>query len=140
MTLLLFRVKNKVSKNTYASYGLLYYQHFSSPGPPTWHGRDLSNGCSKSQELQKAKLNKLENLNSKATRLSVPSCFPSVLVKNKGYGVRQPCSNPSFGTFKLYDLEESLKLSDSLFLYLKIEIVLCRYPGNGTNQQESYEK
>lgn len=72
----------------YASYGWLRCQHFSSPRPPTWHGRGLSNGCSKSQELQKAKLNKLENLNSKATRLFVPSHFPSMLVENKGSGGR----------------------------------------------------
>lgn len=42
---------------------------------------------------------------------SVPSCFLSMLVKNKGSGTRQPCSDPSFGTSKLCDLEESLKLS-----------------------------
>ena len=82
------RVKNKVSKNMYASYGLLHCQHLSSPRPPTWYRRGLSSGCSKSQELQKAKLNKLENWNSKATKLSVPSLFPSVLVENKDSGGR----------------------------------------------------
>ena len=88
VTLFFSRVKNKVSKNMYASYGLLRCQHFSSPRPPMWRGRGLSSGCSKSQELQKAKLNKLENWNSKATRLSVPSPFPSVLVENKDSGGR----------------------------------------------------
>ena len=99
----------------YASYGLLRCQHFSSPRPPMWRGRGLSSGCSKSQELQKAKLNKLENWNSKATRLSVPSPFASVLVENKDSGgralfpvypscitLRKRCKVPGSGTHAMW--------------------------------------
>ena len=110
------RVKNKVSKNTYASYGLLRCQHFSSPRPPTWHGRGLSSGCSKSQELQKAKLNKLENWNSKVTRLSVPSPFPSVLAQNRLWR-KSPVPSPALAPpscITLRNLSSSLNLSFSI--------------------------
>lgn len=51
--------------------------------------------------------------------------------------VRQPCSHPSFGTSKLEDLEESLKPSKPLFLHPKMERVLGRYSGKGTDLQGS---